>query len=649
MKKIISMLVLAALLLASILAIVPAAAEEAEPARKNVLATSRDDQMAGIGPAFYYDYHLYDYNIGQYPIDTIPRADGSGTGYQGKRPYMLRSRNSSSGSATSIDGSLDSYISTGAYNSFQRGYELNFVTDNLGNEYEFDAWLGISLKETKTIDSFSFYTLNENSEGRGSKYLIEEITLFGAVIDPEAKNTQDKNFYGSWFKMIDTITDVQAHTTEDGKLAFVTGDLYMPFEVDYIFMAFKMGGEGDGNYIVVELEAYEYEGGADANIDFTELNTAIADAEVELAKENTYTAKSVNSLNLAYEAAKAALTTATTQAAADLAVQNVYLAITALETLGDITDLNAEIAKYATAVEENYTAMTWANFVTARDAANELIASGNYSDAAITEAKNALIVAGEALATKASDDAIAAVKAKFDEANALDKDNYTSESFAAIRSALRDASACINEEGRNDVSAAQCETALKALEDALAGLKEKADLAALQTIVDGVLAIDASKYTAASYADLAAAIDAAKAFIAEGASNASAEDASALSAAIIAAKEALAPIADFSAIDAKIAELQALVEADYTAESWAALQDAILAANSLGTDASQADADAALADIVAAAEALVAAAAPTDPATEPTESGCGGVIGATAVVITAVLGLGAVVLKKKEN
>ena len=54
MKKIISVLILVALLLSSILAIVPVAAEEAEPAaRKNVLATPRDDQMAGIGPAFY--------------------------------------------------------------------------------------------------------------------------------------------------------------------------------------------------------------------------------------------------------------------------------------------------------------------------------------------------------------------------------------------------------------------------------------------------------------------------------------------------------------------------------------------------------------------------------------------------------------------
>ena len=42
-------------------------------------------------------------------------------------------------------------------------------------------------------------------------------------------------------------------------------------------------------------------------------------------------------------------------------------------------------------------------------------------------------------------------------------------------------------------------------------------------------------------------------------------------------------------------------------------------------------------------------AAPTEPTTEPENDGCGGVIGVTAVVITAVLGLGAVALKKREN
>ena len=646
MKKIISVLILTALLLSSILAIVPVAAEEAEPAaRKNVLATPRDDQMAGIGPAFYYDYHLYNHDIGEYPIDQVPRKDGSGTGYQGKRPYMLRSRNASSGSATSIDGLFDSYTSTGAYNSFQRGYELNFVTDNMGVDYEFDAWLGVSLKETKTIDAFSFYTLNKDT--CGSKYLIEEITLFGARLDPETHT------YGSWFKMMDTYTDVQGTYTEDGKHAFVTGDLYMPFEVDYIFMAFKMGGVGDGNYLCVELEAYEYEGGSAETLDFAALNEAITAAETELAKESTYTTKSFNTLKLACEAGKAALTTAATQKAVDHAVETIYAAILALETLGDVSALTSELAKYESAVETDYTVLTWEAFAAARDAANELISSGNYSETAVGEKLAAFVTAAEALAIKASDDAIAALKAKYDEATAIaeDKDLYTPDTYATLRSALRGAGNCVDDESRDHISEAQCEEAMNTLVAALEGLKKKADISALQAVVDDVLAISADKYTAESYAALAAAITAAQEFIAEKATTGSEEEAQALAAAITAAKNALAPCADFSAIDSKVIELEALVEADYTAESWKALKDAIAAALALDSSASQADADKALADIVAAEKALVKAPKTTEPATDDStsEGGCGGIVGASAVVIVASLGLGAVVLRRKED
>ena len=647
MKKIISVLILTALLLSSILAIVPVAAEEAEPAaRKNVLATPRDDQMAGIGPAFYYDYHLYNYDIGEYPIDQVPRKDGSGTGYQGKRPYMLRSRNASSGSATSIDGLLDSYTSTGAYNSFQRGYELNFVTDNMGVDYEFDAWLGVSLKETKTIDAFSFYTLNKDT--CGSKYLIEEITLFGARIDPETRT------YGSWFKMMDTHTDVQGTYTEDGKHAFVTGDLYMPFEVDYIFMAFKMAGEGDGNYLCVELEAYEYEGGAAETLDFAALNEAITAAEAELAKEGAYTSKTFNTLKLATDAGKNALTTAATQKAVDHAVATIYEAILSLEALADISALTAELAKYENAVETDYTILTWEAFATARDAATGLIASSNYSETAVGEALMAFIKAAEALAIKASDDAIAAIKVKYNEASAIveDKDLYTPQTYATLRAAIREASSCVDDEARDHVSAEQCEKAMKALTDALAALQKKADLELLQAIVDNALTIVASKYTDESYAALAAAIDAARELMDKGADNVGEADAEAAGDAILAAKDALVPCADFSAIDSKVIELEALVEADYTAESWKALKDAIAAALALDSKTSQADADAALAAIVAAEKALVRAPKATEPvATEEptTEGGCGGIVGASAVVIVASLGLGAVVLRRKED
>jgi hypothetical protein len=40
---------------------------------------------------------------------------------------------------------------------------------------------------------------------------------------------------------------------------------------------------------------------------------------------------------------------------------------------------------------------------------------------------------------------------------------------------------------------------------------------------------------------------------------------------------------------------------------------------------------------------------PTDKATEPAKKGCGSIIGTTAVVMTAVLGLGVTVILKKKD
>ena len=639
MKKIISALIITALLLSSILAIIPVAAEEEATEKVNVLLTSKDDQMNGVGPAFYYNYPLFNHDIGKYPINKVPQEDGSTKGYQGNTTYMLRAFNAANGGAATIDGSFETYVDT--YHTFNP--EGKDVIDSKGDTYHFDSYLGISLKETKTVDSFTFYTLNESTAG--SKLLIEELTLFGARVNPETHT------FDTWFKMTDAITDVQAKSSEDGRFAVVTGNFYMPFDVDYIFMAFQCAGESGGDYIVVEFEVYEYAGGVQENLDLAALNEAITYAEAELAKENTYTTNSYNMLNKAYEEAKAALT-ATNQAAVDYAVSNLYDAINALTLRGDTTDLQAELDKYANVVEADHTTSSWAAFVAARDAATTLIESGNASDAAAAEHLVALATAGAGLAKKATAENLAALKAKFDEAKALDTEIYTPQTVSALNVAMRDANALTKEEVKDDVSVAQYEAAMKALEDAFAALKEKADLTALQAIVDEVLSLSADKYTAESFANLAAAIQAAQKFLDDAGKNATAEEATALGAAITAAKDALVELADLTALNAKITEVEALKEAEYSAETWKALKTALTAAKALlEAEATQAQADEALAALEAAVKALAAAPKATEPtATDaPAEGGCGGVIGATAVVITAVLGLGVATFRRKDN
>ena len=640
MKKIISAFVLAAFLLSSLLTIVPVAAEESASEKKNVLFNPRDDQMAGIGPAFYYDFHLFDFDIGKYPMNEVVKPDGN-IGYQGTRPYMLRSKNAAGGSATPIDGKLDTY--TTAYNSFGADDELAVVTDKDGNVYDFDAWLGISIRETATVDSFAFYTVNEST--KDGKLLIEELTLFGAVVDPTL-HTYAPN---SWFRMTDNITNVQTTYTEDGRFAVVTGDLYEPFEVDYLFLAFNIEGDGGGDYVCAEIELYEFAGNY---VDIDELETAtlketISLAEQSLANENGFTADSYAALKKAYNAAKAVVAKEkTTQQAIDRAVTDLYAAITALVPVADASELIAELDKCKTMVETDYTTSTWGAFVAVRDAASTLISTGNASEAAINENLASLKAAIAGLAPRATTEDIDAVKAKIDEAGEIKGDEYTSKSFTDLRVAMRDVNLILKESVDN-ISAAQCEAAIKTIDEAIAALKKKADKTALQTALDEILAIDAKEYTATSFAPLQLAIAEVQAFLASTSDNASAEEAEALAAALAAAKAALVKLGDLAPVTAKIAELEKLVADEYTEESWKALTDAIAAAKALKADAAtEADVASALAALEAAEKGL-AKPAPTEPATDPVaEGGCGGVISVGAVVLVATLGFGITALKR---
>ena len=637
MKKLISALILTALLLSSVLAIVPVSAA-GESGRESIIVNSRDNQMAGEGPSFYYNYHLYAHEVNQYPINSVKRPDG-GTGYQGASAYMLRSRNAANGSASFMDGALDTY--SGVYNDFGASDEKGSVTDKDGKTYDFDAWCGISIRETASVDGFAFYTLNEAT--KGSRDLIEEVMLFGAVVDPEL-HTYAPN---SWFPLTELITDVQTNYTEDGQLAVVIGDFDKTFDIDYLFMAVNVAGDG-GDFTIVEIELYE-EDGVDINtLDTTVLKQTLALAEESLGNEKGFTADSFAALTKAYNSAKKiADKEKTNQAAIDRVATALYKAITDLVPVADTSELDAELAKCETLVETDYTVSSWAAFVAARDAAKTLIETGNTSEAAISEHLAALKKAEEELAPRATAEEIAAVRAKIDEALTYESKTYTMTTFVALRSILSD----INQElkkGDDDVSPAQCEAAIKSIDEGIAALKKRADIEALKAIVAEALTIDAKAYTKESYDNFTTAVNALSVFTTGLTDNATEEEGATLVAAIETAKAALVKLGDLAPVTAKIAELEKLVADEYTEESWKALTDAIAAAKALKADAAtEADVASALAALEAAEKGL-AKPAPTEPATQPVaEGGCGGVISVGAVVLVATLGFGITALKRR--
>ena len=637
MKKLISALILTALLLSSVLAIVPVSAA-GESGRESIIVNSRDNQMAGEGPSFYYNYHLYAHEVNQYPINSVKRPDG-GTGYQGASAYMLRSRNAANGSASFMDGALDTY--SGVYNDFGASDEKGSVTDKDGKTYDFDAWCGISIRETASVDGFAFYTLNEAT--KGSRDLIEEVMLFGAVVDPEL-HTYAPN---SWFPLTELITDVQTNYTEDGQLAVVIGDFDKTFDIDYLFMAVNVAGDG-GDFTIVEIELYE-EDGVDINtLDTTVLKQTLALAEESLGNEKGFTADSFAALTKAYNSAKKiADKEKTNQAAIDRVATALYKAITDLVPVADTSELDAELAKCETLVETDYTVSSWAAFVAVRDAAKNIIETGNTSEAAISEHLAALKKAEEELAPRATAEEIAAVRAKIDEALTYESKTYTMTTFVALRSILSD----INQElkkGDDDVSPAQCEAAIKSIDEGIAALKKRADIEALKAIVAEALTIDAKAYTKESYDNFTTAVNALSVFTTGLTDNATEEEGATLVAAIETAKAALVKLGDLAPVTAKIAELEKLVADEYTEESWKALTDAIAAAKALKADAAtEADVASALAALEAAEKGL-AKPAPTEPATQPVaEGGCGGVISVGAVVLVATLGFGITALKRR--
>ena len=635
MKKLISALILTALLLSSILAIVPASAADAG-GRESIIVNSRADQMAGVGPSFYYNYHLYEHEVALYPLDAHGKAGASA--------YMLRSRNAANGSASFMNGDIESW--SGVYNDYSPSDEKGTITDKDGKTYDFDAWCGISIRDTATVSGFSFYTTNEST--KGSRNLIEELMLFGAVVDPEL-HTYAPN---SWFPMTELITDVQATYTDDGKLAYVTGDFDEAFDIDYLFMALNMEGDNGGSFTIVEIELYEDTGD---HVDIKDLDTktlqeTLTLAEEPLANEKGFTATSYATFLKAYNAAKkVAEKDKTTQEAIDRAATTLYNAITNLVPVADTTGLESEIAKCEALVEADYTVSTWATLATALNAAKELLESGNASEAAIAEHIAALTAATEALGKRATEEDIAALQAKVDEVSALDDELYTQKSFADLRVAMRDANILIYGEPE-DVSTAQCEEAIKKMDDAAAALVDRADIEALKTALTEALAIDSKLYTTASFEALSTAMNNLSMSTTGQTNNLSAEEGAALLAALESAKAALVKAGDVSAVGAKIAELEKIASDEYTAESWKALTDAIAAAKALQAGkASEADVASALEALDAAQKGLAVKPAPTEPATQPVvdEGGCGGVISVGAVVIVAALGFGITALKRR--
>ena len=139
--------------------------------------------------------------------------------------------------------------------------------------------------------------------------------------------------------------------------------------------------------------------------------------------------------------------------------------------------------------------------------ANAKALTAENTQADVDAAYNALKAAYDALVEKADLTQLSALIATVE---ALNADDYTNATYAALATPLANAKALTAENTQADVDAAY--NALKAVYDALA---EKTDLTQLSALIATVEALEENKYTAETYAAVKAALDSAKLLTAE--------------------------------------------------------------------------------------------------------------------------------------
>ena len=193
-----------------------------------------------------------------------------------------------------------------------------------------------------------------------------------------------------------------------------------------------------------------------------------------------------------------------------------------------------------------------------------------------------------------------------DEAVTNDGHFYTTVTFTAYTDALDEVKEALKD--TNNLSTADAASLKKAVDDALAALKDSTYQRELATIaVDSFATIDEADYTTNSYAAFKAAKEALDALIAADGTKPAAFKTK--TADYTTAKTALVNVA---ALKAQIAHESNYVEANYTADSWKAYSDALKAAKAKLVNGTTDSVAAALTALTAAENALVRTTTPPD-------------------------------------
>jgi hypothetical protein len=321
-----------------------------------------------------------------------------------------------------------------------------------------------------------------------------------------------------------------------------------------------------------------FTGLTEKDADYTALNTAKTSAAA--LTEANYTAASWANLQTALTAANAVPTglKISSQATIDTATTNLNNAIAALEGLASYTALDAAIASAATKTQSWYTTDSWSALATAVTAGKALSRTlGTTQQATVDAATKAITDAIAGLVE--ADASYTALNAAIAQADALKEADYSAASWANLQTALTAAKAVDKTLKVKDQ--ATIDTATKNLTDAIAALAGLASYTALDAAIAQADALTQANYTTDSWATLATAVSAGKAL----SRTLTSADQATVDAATKAITDAIAGLveasASYTALNAAIAQADALTQANYTTASWATLANALTAAKAV--------------------------------------------------------------------
>ena len=242
----------------------------------------------------------------------------------------------------------------------------------------------------------------------------------------------------------------------------------------------------------------------------------------------------------------------------------------------DKTALEALIKEAEGYDEEEYTPSTWNGLEEALDAAKEVMANENATEAEVEKAVNDLQEAINALTKKADKGFLEEL---IDEVEGYNEEDYTTGSWAGLQEALEAAKEVLANE---EATEKEVMDAYNNLIDAVENLILRADKTLLQGMYDRCEGLDKSKYTEASVTNLAEPMAKAKAVLDD--PNVTQDEVDNAYYGLLKAYLDLRLIPNKELLTGTIAKAMELNKVNYSAKTWAVVEEALEKAKAVAND-----------------------------------------------------------------